>query len=310
MIRKSLCCISLELQTQGIRSNTMTRKRFFTLNRNQSISILGNRVLNNLEVVLRTIKYCTSRGWNYRISSNIFPLITLPEANLNHEVLLNKAAVYKLYEDIAQYVKSSKIRCSTHPDQFVVPASSNPNVVTKSLTELIHHADMMDKMGLPRSYDAPINIHMNCFKGSLSEIANRFISIYKTLPVNVTSRLVLENEDKLNSWNVEQLYKYVYQQSGIPITYDNLHHKCNPGNISAEKAVELAMSTWGNYRPLFHYSESVGNVGIAQRSHADKPSKFPSEFLGIDVDLEFEFKQKDLAILHFENHIEKLQPEI
>lgn len=304
MIRKSLCCISLELQKQGLRANTMTRKRFLALERKQSISILGNRVLNNLEVVLQTVKYCTKHGWNYRISSDIFPLATLPEANLSYDVLPNKAIVDKLYQDIADCIKSSNIRCSTHPDQFVVPASPNTTVAAKSVIELAHHADMMDRMGLPRSYDAPINIHMNCFKGSLPDIAKRFIEVYKTLPDGVKSRLVLENEDKPNSWSVELLYEHIYQRVGIPITYDNLHHKCNPGNITAKKAVELAVSTWGKHRPLFHYSEGIGETGAAKRSHADKPSKFPSEFVGLDVDLDFEFKHKDLAILHFERNIQ------
>lgn len=305
MMRKSLCCISLELQKQGLRANSMTRKRFLALERTQSISILGNRVLNNLEVVLATIKYCNQKKWNYRISSDIFPLATLPEANLSYDILPNKQIVDKLYRDIVNEIHSSNIRCSTHPDQFVVPASANPSVAAKSLIELAHHADMMDRMGLPRSYDAPINIHMNCFKGSLADISKRFIEAFNTLPEGVKSRLVLENEDKPNSWNVEQLYEYVYQRTGIPITYDNLHHKCNPGKLTAKKAVELAMSTWGKHRPLFHFSEGIGNTGAAQRTHAGSPTHVPVEYTNIDADLEFEFKNKDYAIEYFEQHLQK-----
>jgi len=304
MIRKSLCCISLELQKRGYKANTMTKTRFLVLEKKQSLQILGQRVANNLNVVLETIKYCNSHGWNYRISSDIFPLATLPEANLSYDVLPNKTEIVQLYSNIDKAIKLSNIRCSTHPDQFVVPASANPVVAAKSVIELVHHADMMDRMGLPRSYDAPINIHMNCFKGSLADISKRFIEAYNTFPEGVKSRLVLENEDKPNSWNVEQLYEYVYQRTGIPITYDNLHHKCNPGKLTAKKAVELAMSTWGKHRPLFHFSEGIGTTGAAQRTHALQPTHVPVEYANIDVDLDFEFKNKDLAILHFENTLE------
>ena len=121
--------------------------------------------------------------------------------------------------------------CSS--DLFVVPASANPDVAAKSVVELSMHGKMMDMFGLSQDYNSPINIHMNCFKGDdIKTIAKRFIDVYNTLPTNVKNRLVLENEDKPNSWNVQQLYDNIYQQVGIPITYDNLHFKNNTGNLS------------------------------------------------------------------------------
>lgn len=303
-MKKSLCCISLELQKSGRRASTMTKTRFLALERTKALSILSSRVVNNLDLTHDTIKHCIANNWNYRISSSLFPLATLPDANLSFDVLPDKALINATFADIAQTIANNSIRCSMHPDQFVVPASANPSVAAKSLVELEHHALLMDRMGLPRSYNAPINIHMNCFKGSLPDIAKRFIEAYKTLSEGVQSRLVLENEDKPNSWNVEQLYEHIHQRIGIPITYDNLHHKCNPGHLSAKNAVALAMSSWGKYRPLFHYSESRGEFGIDKRSHRDTPLKFPVEFVDLDVDLEFEFKLKDYAINFFEMVIE------
>jgi len=91
-IKPSLCCISLELQENGIRANTITKKRFLTLenqSRQTALSTISERVLNNINVVKETLKFCISKNWNYRISSNIFPLATLPEANLSYETLPN-----------------------------------------------------------------------------------------------------------------------------------------------------------------------------------------------------------------------------
>lgn len=303
-MRKSLCCISLKLQERGIKANTMTKSRFLALERVDSLEILSKRVLNNVIVTKETIKYCINKGWNYRVSSDLFPLKTLPEANLDFDCLPDKDKIDQAFDECAVLIKNSKIRCSTHPDQFVVPASANSSVAQKSIVELTYHADVMDRLGLPRSYNAPINIHMNCYKGDLKATAKRFIEVFRQLPEGVKSRLVLENEDKPNSWNVKQLYDYIYQETGIPITYDNLHFRCNTGGLTAKDAVTLCKSTWGSYVPLFHFSDNdVKNRN--PRAHADYPTVFPDEYIGENIDLDFEFKAKDYAIEFFEHKLQK-----
>lgn len=303
-MRKSLCCISLKLQERGIKANTMTKSRFLALERVDSLEILSKRVLNNVIVTKETIKYCINKGWNYRVSSDLFPLKTLPEANLDFDCLPDKDKIDQAFDECAVLIKNSKIRCSTHPDQFVVPASANSSVAQKSIVELTYHADVMDRLGLPRSYNAPINIHMNCYKGDLKDTAKRFIEVFRQLPEGVKSRLVLENEDKPNSWNVKQLYDYIYQETGIPITYDNLHFRCNTGGLTAKDAVTLCKSTWGSYVPLFHFSDNdVKNRN--PRAHADYPTVFPDEYIGENIDLDFEFKAKDYAIEFFEHKLQK-----
>ena len=297
---KSLCCISLKLQEQGIKASTMTKTRFLALERKSAEQIVADRTLNNVYVTRKTLEFCGQRGWNYRISSGMMPLETLPEANLLLENTYNFSKIKQEFDLCAGVIKKYNIRCSTHPDQFVVPASSNPNVVKKSIEELEMHGKMMDYFGLSQSYEAPINIHMNCYKGDIKDIAMRFIDVYKTLSPSVRNRLVLENEDKPNSWKVEELYDYVHQNTGIPITYDNLHYRCNTGKLSAKEAVKLSKSTWGKYRPLFHFSDNDTN-NRNPRAHADYVRDLPEEYVGEnEVDYEFEFKAKDYAIERFE----------
>lgn len=298
-MNKSLCCISLKLQEQGIKASTMTKTRFFTLKRNEAEKIVADRTLNNIFVTRRTLEFCAQNKWNYRVTSGMMPLETLPEANLLLENTYNFKAIKNEFDLCAKIIKENNIRCSTHPDQFVVPASANLNVVKKSIEELNMHAKMMDMMGLPQSYEAPINIHMNCYKGDVNDIALRFIDVYNNLSHNVKSRLVLENEDKPNSWKVEQLYDLIYSKTGIPITYDNLHYRCNSGKLTAKEAVNVAKSTWGNYRPLFHFSDNDPN-NKNPRAHGDYVRELPSEYVDFDADFEFEFKAKDYAIERFE----------
>ena len=278
----------------------MTKTRFLALERKNALSNVSQRTLNNVHVAVNTFSFCSKRGWNYRISSDLFPLATLPESNLSFDVLPDKDRIYAEFKRGAEIIKNNKLRCSTHPDQFVVPASATKSVVEKSIVELKNHATIMDLFGLPQSYEAPMNIHMNCYKGDTKEIASRFIDVYKDLPINVKSRLVLENEDKPNSWKVEELYELIYSNTGIPITYDNLHHRCNPSKYGAKEAMKLAMSTWGNYRPLFHFSDNDLN-NSNPRAHGDYVRTIPEEYVGVEeVDYEFEFKAKDYAIERFE----------
>ena len=295
---KSLCCISLKLQEQKIRASTMTKTRFLTLERKNAERIVADRTLNNVVVTRKTLEYCALNKWNYRISSGMMPLETLPEANLSIETTYNYKTIKQEFDLCNSVIKKNKIRCSTHPDQFVVPASANLSVVKKSIIELEAHGKMMDAMGLPQTYEAPINIHMNCYKGNLNDIALRFINVYNNLPINVKSRLVLELEDKPNSWGLIKLYDLIYQKTGIPITYDSHHFRLNnPENISPEKAILMCMETWGKYKPLFHYSN--GKTGPTDRAHSDYVYTLHKELFENDVDVEFEFKAKDYAIEKF-----------
>jgi UV DNA damage endonuclease len=301
---KSLCCISLKLQEQEIRASTMTKTRFLALERKNAERIVADRTLNNVFVTRKTLEYCALNKWNYRISSGMMPLETLPEANLSIETTYNYTTIKQEFDLCNTVIKKNKIRCSTHPDQFVVPASANLSVVKKSIIELEAHGKMMDAMGLPQTYEAPINIHMNCYRGDINDIALRFIDVYNNISPNVRGRLVLENEDKPNSWNVQQLYDLIYSKTGIPITYDNLHYRCNPGKLSSKDAVKLAMSTWGIYRPLFHFSDNDLN-NKNPRAHGDYVRSIPDEYVDLDADFEFEFKAKDYALERFEKEFKK-----
>ena len=277
----------------------MTKTRFLALERKNAEQIVADRTLNNVVVTRKTLEYCALHKWNYRISSGMMPLETLPEANLSIETTYNYAKIEQEFNLCDTVIKKNKIRCSTHPDQFVVPASATKSVVEKSIVELKSHGKMMDAMGLPQTYESPINIHMNIYKGGTKEIAKRFIDVYNDLPINVKSRLVLENEDKTNSWKVEELYELIYSNTGIPITYDNLHFRCNPGKLSAKEAVKLCMSTWDKYRPLFHFSDN-DTTNKNPRAHGDYVRSIPEEYVDLDVDFEFEFKAKDYALDRFE----------
>lgn len=295
----SLCCISNELKENGYSFKTMTWKRFCQLkeqNQFDALKELGDRWLNNVIVTQKCIEHCAQNGWGYRISSNIFPILTHPEFDYNLYSVPQYQNIMMVFEQIKEFNLDTstflnKVRLSCHPDQFNVLASNDENAIKRTIIELNYHGWLMDMLGCSRSYLNPINIHVNCSKGDIEEIVMRFMTTYDNLHESVSSRLVVENEDK-GIWSVENLYRYFYSFYNIPITFDNLHHKCNPGNINEQKAIELCASTWGKYRSLFHYSESDPS-NKNKRAHADFPTDIPPSD---EYDWEIELKEKDKAI--------------
>ena len=286
----NLCCISNELKEQGYKFQTMTWKRFNDLCHQHgdeyALRELGDRWLNNCNVTFMAIQHCAENGWGYRVSSALFPVLTHPDFKYDITDVPQYQEIVDCLRETAEYNESWQVRLSTHPDQFNVLASENQSSVDKTIAELNHHGWVMDMLGCERSYYNPMNIHVNCTKGELSDIAARFMSNLAKCDESVTSRLVIENEDK-GCWNVDNLLTHFR----LPITFDNLHDKCNPSETDSDACMYQCAATW-NVRPLFHYSESHPEK-TNPRSHADMPTDCPSIW---QYDWDIELKSKDAAI--------------
>lgn len=298
MIRPGLCCISLSLQERDppIKFQTMTYKRFSSLPRNEALEILGSRILNNLEVTNETIKFCAENDWVYRVSSDIFPLITYDEANVSLEDLPLHDLIQDEFDNIEQTIKNTKVRVSAHPSEFNSLASLSDKVVEKTITELNFYSSFFDRIGLPASTVAPMNLHVHNNNGTREEIAHRFYNNFKKLDENCQARLTIECDDKLNCWSVKQLTDIFHPITNIPICFDYLHHKCHPDNLSEQEAINRCYNTW-NTRPLFHYSES--REGNNPRAHAEYAIGVINTY-GLEFDLDFELKAKCLAIKKYQ----------
>lgn len=297
-ITPSLCCIHTGLQEHDIKFNVMTYAQYKKLGNKAAMKVLADRSLNNIKTIRSILGECAVNDWNYRIGSNVFPLMTHPDLDFTVDDFYNADEIYSEFKAAAKIIQDNNIRCSMHPDQFVVPASPKDTVVENSIRDLEQHAMIMDMLELPKSYDAPINIHMNCYNdGKFSEVIDRLEKVINRMSYSVRSRLVFENEDKPKSWNVYNLYHHLYKRTGVPITFDNLHHNCNPGEMTEQEAFDMSISTWPkNVVPLFHFSESL--PGKNPRAHADFPTFLPNVYKNYnnDLHLDFEFKLKEIAI--------------
>jgi UV DNA damage endonuclease len=103
---------------------------------------------------------------------------------------------------------------------------------------------------------------------------------------------------------VDELVTIFHDRTNIPITFDYLHHKCNPNGLDEETAIKRCYETWGGYKPLFHYSES--RAGNNPRAHADYAENSFNTY-ALEFDCDFELKAKDIAIKQWESkHMERV----
>jgi UV DNA damage endonuclease len=193
--------------------------------------------------------------------------------------------------NITNTIKSSGIRISAHPSEYISLTSEDDRVINNSIRDLENHALIFDLLDLPNDYRSPLNIHCRKDDVDLDKISSRFMLNFAKLSSGVRNRLVLENNDNAKGvWSIQNLYNIFHCRHGFPITFDNLHHKMLSGGLSDQQAFELAYSTWPT-TPLFHYSEGIGNT----RNHADYATGLPNGY-GKDVYWDCELKAKCYAI--------------
>ncbi len=134
----------------------------------------------------------------------------------------NTAAIFESLSSIAKAVKETGLKISAHPSEYISLTSPKEEVIANSTRDLASHAELFDLIGLPQSYEAPLNIHCRQ-DGDPEAISSSFLKNFDKLPDNVKNRLVLEvNDNKEGIWSIVNLHKFYYQRANIPVTFDNL----------------------------------------------------------------------------------------
>ena len=291
-LQLSLCCISSILQAEGYKFRTMTYKSFSSKSRDESLEKLSDIIRNNFFVTEKIIRHCAANNISgYRISSDLCPVIKHPDVMLSLEELPNYNLIEKEINNVSVAIKETSIRVSAHPSEYITLTSEDDIKIKHSLVDLEFHGEIFDRLGLSRTHYNPLNIHVRK-EGDPEELCNIFMKNFERLSDGIKSRLVLENNDTGNTWDVATLKKYFYKDNNIPITFDNLHHKMLNKGVSEFDAFLDAYETWGDIIPVFHYSEGKDNG----RAHKDMAEYLPENF-GKNVLFDVELKSKDIAIL-------------
>ena len=255
----------------------------------------------------------------YRMASSLAPYASHPDLPQFHGQIEECA---ERLATTGSRARQLGIRLSTHPGQYTVLNSENPDTVSAAVAELEVHAGLMEAMELPP--ESVIVLHVGGGAGGNEAGAERFAAGFERLSQAARRRLVIENDDRTYAL-VDVLP--LARRLGVPVVWDILHHHCHdPEGIPDREALELALATWPEgVRPKIHFSsprldvtERKKKVGRRVerklvlpdlRNHADlvDPLAF-EDFLrntarGLEFDAMFEAKAKDLAVLRLREQL-------
>jgi UV DNA damage endonuclease len=290
-------CINMTLGSQKPKVTTnrsMIKKTF----NEKGIPYASELGIQNCRDLVEIIKWNHQNGINFfRLSSGMFPWAS--EYNLTEMPHYNR--IKNLLAGAGNLAKKYNQRITSHPGPFNVLVSPKENVVQNTITDLTTHGEVFDLMGLSRTPYNKLNIHCNGVYGDKIAAMDRFCKNFERLPESVQTRLTVENDDKASMYSVKDLM-YIHERIGIPIVFDYHHHKFCTGDLSEEEALKLAASTWGDIKPVVHYSESKSlhesNDKLKPQAHSDYISSVPNTY-GLDVDIMVEAKAKELSILEY-----------
>ena len=297
-INMGYACINMQLSSQKpkVYTGRSMIKRTFKAKGIKYASELG---LQNCKDLLKIVKWNNENGFSFfRITSNLFPWCS--EYNLKD--MPDYEEIRDVLSKVGKYIADNNMRITSHPGPFNVLTSPHPHVVDNCIKDLSIHGEVFDMMGLYRSPYNKINIHIGGAYGDKESAMKRFCENFKRLPKSVRSRLTVENDDKATMYSVKDLYYGVYQHIGIPIVFDYHHHKFCTGDMTEQKALEMAIETWGNIKPVVHYSESRRDEKKDETLRVQAHSDYiydKIETYGHEIDIMVEAKAKELAVVRY-----------
>jgi len=309
-VRIGYVAISNVLGKKVTSSSTITFSNYNKIqNLEKKLEKLKVVSLSNLKALEEILKYNIENNIHfYRITSALIPLVTHPEVgDWGHRKIFKKD-----FEYIGKIIKDSKMRVDTHTDEFNVINSINPKVVENTENNLIRQVEWFEDMNLNEK-EGKMVIHIGGATGGKKEALKRFINNFNKLPKKITSRLIIENDDKTyTAKEVLDLCKIIK----APMVLDVHHHNCNNDNENLEDMMEDILSTW-NYEdlpPKLHFSSPKENG--KDRRHADfiNANEFVNflEFakkLNRDFDIMLECKEKDVALFKLVKDIKEIRPD-
>jgi UV DNA damage endonuclease len=289
-------CINMALGSKGILTGRAMRKATLEEKGIEHASMLALKNALDLETILK---------WNvandiffFRLGSDLFPwgnkvdVSTFPDYNEICTVLAR----------CGQYATDNGVRITTHPGPFNLLASPREEVVLNTILDLEMHGKLFDLMGLSRTPYNKINIHVGATYGDKYTAAATWCKNFYRLSEGVRARLTIENDDKASMYSVRDLHELIHMKTKIPIVFDYHHHTFCDGGQSEQEALELAMSTWSNCKPVAHYSESKAvhesNDKLNPRAHSDYVTNYIDTY-GNDIDIMIEAKAKEQALLNY-----------
>ena len=290
-------CINMQLsslpKSQRVTTNRTMIKRTF---KQRGLPYASELALANCRDLLTILKWNEQNNIRFfRISSDIFPWAS--EYKLSD--LPDYDDICDALQDAGDYIEDHGHRITSHPGPYNKLTSPREQVVLNTIRDLDIHGELFDMLGLSRTPYNKLNIHVGAHYNDKSMALANFCRNFQRLSEAARTRLTVENDDKASLYSTKELYDSVYNEIGIPIVHDVHHHKFCTGDIDDEEAMLLAAMTWGDVKPVIHYSQSRSieheDSKIRPQAHSDSYWE-PVDTYGLDIDVMLECKHKELGL--------------
>lgn len=261
--------------------------------RNYSEENLVGKVSQNLSCLMEILKFnLKHKILFFRISSDIVPFASHPVCVFDW-----RAHFAKELKSIGSFIKKNNMRISMHPDKFTLINAKDQSIVMRSVDELSYHVKVLDAMGLDCT--AKVQIHVGGAYGNKDESMERFIANYKKLTSAVKRRLVIENDDRLNTLKD---CLFISSKTGIPVLFDVFHHALNNNGETLISSLKSASKTWRETDGALMVDYSLQRPGSRSGTHADsidaaKFKKFIVNSRRLDFDIMLEIKNKEKSAI-------------
>jgi len=261
----------------------------------EGIAYAGELAEQNFRDLLEILQWNLDHGIRfYRCSSTLVPW----NSQFDIEALPNFDAVRSLARKCGSLVETNEVRLTFHPSHWCKLASESEDTVAGSVESVSHHGRWLDLMGLPRSSRYAINVHIGAHYGDKAATAARFNRVVRDLPARAQDRLTVENDDTDSLWSVKELVTDVAGRADIPVTFDYHHHKFTDRGLTYREGLDLAAGTWGDVRPIAHYSEAArlhGDSDARPQDHSEYVERVP-DWLRRESDVMVESHGKEQSV--------------
>ena len=290
-VRLGYVAISLTLEEID-HYQTITWTRFQQLGRKAGEKRLSEIIHHNLDFLEKILKYNVQNEiYFYRLSHNMIPLATYPGYSYDYITPYREK-----WKKIGSFIKKNNIRIDIHPNQFCVLNSTNPSVIEQTIEELRVCYHIYQALGI----HGKVILHVGSSIPNKKESLDRFRMVFLNLPKELSSMILLENDDKI--YTAKEVLE-LCQELNVPMVLDYHHYICNHGKEKIEALLPEIFSTWGKEElsPKIHFSSPKSRK--EKRSHStylsyqgfEKFLKVISSY-GRDCDVMLECKGKDEAL--------------
>lgn len=253
----------------------------------------------NLATLQRLLEYNVQQNIRmYRLSSDMIPFGSSP---VNTIPWLSEYA--EEFRQLGAYIRDKGMRVSMHPGQYCVINSQRPDVVERSIDELLYHASILEAMGLDATHK--MVLHVGGVYGDKKQAMQRFADVYRKLDPIIKKHLIIENDDRY--YTVEDVL-VLSNQLHVPVVFDNLHHAILPPPTFRTQRdwLSLVSDTWkhedGIMKVHFCQQDLKKRKGAhAMHIDADTFLDFVRERQGLDMDIMLEVKDKNISTIKCEN---------